>query len=196
MEMISRGNSKSFNKNPEIVTKTMNKEDKYSHIVPLDVLICLLSPYLRHTTQTMVLKEGNNPHLCYNASTTKKPTDIVINQITPVAREAATTFGRVRIQLNIDIYNTRISCLVAVIFLLMGDIKACFQFACIHADLTGEFGFIANDNYNLATAMVLGSTTSASSWEPFQRAIETLLEVYAKQPDIVSKQEKYLDVIG
>jgi hypothetical protein len=55
MEMILRGNSKSFNKNPEIVKKTINKEDRYSHIIPLDILICLLSPYLRLTTQTMVL---------------------------------------------------------------------------------------------------------------------------------------------
>jgi hypothetical protein len=56
MEMISRGNSKSFNENLEIVKKTMNKEDRYSHVVPLDILICLLSPYLRHTMQTIVFK--------------------------------------------------------------------------------------------------------------------------------------------
>jgi hypothetical protein len=85
MEMVSRGSLKSFNENPEIVKKTMKKEDRYSHAVPLDILICLLSPYLRHTMQTMVIKEGKNPCLCYNASTTKKPTDIVMNQITPVA---------------------------------------------------------------------------------------------------------------
>ncbi len=85
MEMILRGNSKSFNENPEIVKKTMNKEDRYSHVIPLDILICLLSPYLRHTMQNMVLKEGKNPCLCYDASTTKKPTDIIMNQITPVA---------------------------------------------------------------------------------------------------------------
>ena len=54
IEMISRGNSKSFDENPDIVKKTMNKEDRYSHVVPMDALICLLSPYLRHTTQTMV----------------------------------------------------------------------------------------------------------------------------------------------
>jgi hypothetical protein len=126
MEMISRGNSKIFNKNPEIVKKTNDKEDRYSHVVPLYILICLLSPYLRHTTQTMVLKEGKNPCLCYDASTTKKPTDIVTNQITTVAREAPITFGRVKIQLYIDIYNTRISYPLAVIFLAIGNIKACF----------------------------------------------------------------------
>ncbi len=71
--MILRGNSKSFNNNPEIVKKTMNKEDRYSQGVPLDILICLLLPYMRHTTQTIVIKEGKNPHLCYNASTMRKP---------------------------------------------------------------------------------------------------------------------------
>jgi hypothetical protein len=104
----------------------MNKEDRYSHVVPLDTVICLLSPYLRHTTQAMLLKEGKNPHLCYDASTTKKPTDIIMNQITLVAQEAPITFGRVKIQLYIDIYNTRISYPLAVIFLAMGNIKACF----------------------------------------------------------------------
>jgi hypothetical protein len=103
MEMILRGNSKSFNKNPETVKITMNKEDRYRHVVPLDILICLLSPYLRHTMQTMVIKEGKNQCLYYDASTTKKPNDIIMNQITPVAQEAPITFGRVKIQLYIDI---------------------------------------------------------------------------------------------
>jgi hypothetical protein len=62
--------------------------------------------------------------------------------------------------------------------------------------LTGAFGFIANDYYNMATAMVFGSTTSASSWELFQRVIEILSEVYANQPDLIVKHNKYLDMIG
>jgi hypothetical protein len=126
MEMILRGNSKSFNKNPEIVKKTMNKEDRYGHVVPLDTLICLLSPYLRHTTQTMVLKEDKNQCLCYDTSTTKKPTDIIMNQITPVAKEAPIIFGRVKIQLCIDIHNTRIDYPLAIILLAMGNVKTCF----------------------------------------------------------------------
>jgi hypothetical protein len=85
MEMISRGNSKSFNDDPEIVKKTMNIEDRYSPVVPLNILICLLSQYLRHTRQTMVIKEDKNPCLCYDASTMRKPTDIIMNQVTPVA---------------------------------------------------------------------------------------------------------------
>ncbi len=126
MEMTSRGNSGSFNDNPEVVKKTMNREDRCSHAVPLGILICLLLPYLRHTTQIMVIKEGKNPHLCYDASTTRKPTDIVMNQVTPVTQEAPITFRKVKIQLYIDIYNTIISYPLAIILLAIGDIKACF----------------------------------------------------------------------
>jgi len=35
LTMIEQGNSKSFNENPELVLKTMNKEDRYSHLLPL-----------------------------------------------------------------------------------------------------------------------------------------------------------------
>jgi hypothetical protein len=83
----------------------------------------------------------------------------------------------------------KISYPLAIILLAIGDIIACFQFARIqiHTDLMGACGFIADDYYNLATAMVFGSTTLASSWEPVQRAIEILSEVYANQPDLVVK---------
>jgi hypothetical protein len=50
--------------------------------------------------------------------------------------------------------------------------------------------------YNLATAMVFGSTTSASSWEPFQQGIEALSVAYADHPDLVIKQKYYLDMIS
>ncbi len=98
----------------------------------------------------------------------RKPTDIIMNQVTLlVAWEAPITFGKVKIQLYIAIYNTRISYLLAIILLAMGDMKACFQFAWVHADM-GAFGLIADNYYKLATAMVFGSSTLASSWEPFQ----------------------------
>ncbi len=53
------------------------------------------------------------------------------------------------------------------ILLGLADIKACFLFAQIHADMTGAFGFIVDELFNLAMAMVFGSTASASSWEAF-----------------------------
>jgi hypothetical protein len=82
--MIQRGNSKSFNENQDLVIKTMNKEDRYSHVLPFDELLCAASPYCRHTTQTLVIKQGKNDRLAFDASTTRLPTDIILNQITPI----------------------------------------------------------------------------------------------------------------
>ncbi len=119
-----------------------------------------------------------------------------MNQVTPVSCEAPINFGHVKIQLYIDIYNTRISHPTATILLEMANIKACFCFPRIHPDLTGAFGFMAGSYYNLATAMVFGSTTSASSWEPFQRAIEALSVVYADCTNLVIKHKYCLDMIS
>ncbi len=53
LEFISCGNSKIFVENPQLVQKTMNKEDCYSHLVPMDPLLCLC-----HTTQSIVIKDA------------------------------------------------------------------------------------------------------------------------------------------
>jgi hypothetical protein len=45
IEIIERGNSKSFNNNTNLVLKTMNKEDWYSHLILLDEIMCRFSPY-------------------------------------------------------------------------------------------------------------------------------------------------------
>jgi hypothetical protein len=135
--------------------------------VPIDEDISCASAYLRHTIQTMVMKLGKNNHLVWDGTTIPLALDIVMNQVTPVTCEAPVTFGQVKNQLYINIYNMCVSHPNDVILLGMADIKACFCFPKIHPDLTGAFGFMAGGYYNLATAMVFGSTTSASSWEPF-----------------------------
>ena len=130
--MIRRENLKSFDDNADLVRKAMNKEDQYSHIVLINEDICRASAYLRHTTQTVVTKPGKNNHLVWDGTTTLLPLDIMMNQVTPVTREAPITFGHVKNQLYIDFYNTRISHLNDTILLGMADVKACFRFPRIH----------------------------------------------------------------
>jgi hypothetical protein len=113
------------------------------------------------------MKPGKNDRLVWDGTTTLLALDIVMNQVTPVNHKAPITFGQVKLQLYINIYNTRISHPYVVILLGMADINACFCFPRIHPDLTGAFEFLAGDFYNLATAMVFESTTSSSTWEPF-----------------------------
>jgi hypothetical protein len=69
LEFISLGNLKSFVGNPQLVQKTMNKEDRYSHLVLMDPLLCKLSPYLNHTMQSIVIKDGRNDCIVWDGST-------------------------------------------------------------------------------------------------------------------------------
>ena len=112
--------------------------------------MCTFSPYCGHKTQTLVIKPGNNDRLFWDASTTFLPTNIVMNQVTPVDNKAPITFGTTKMKFLIDIYNTKISFPDALIFLDTADIKACFRFWRIHADLTCAFGFIAGGYFLLA----------------------------------------------
>jgi hypothetical protein len=65
----------------------------------------------------------------------------------------------------------------------------------IHPDVTGAFGFMAKNLYFLAMSMVFGSNTFASSWEPFQRAIEALIIEYSTRSDLIEKHKHLLDML-
>jgi hypothetical protein len=47
----------------------MNKEDCYSHLVLMDLLLCKLSSYLRHTMQSIVIKDGKNNCIVWDGLT-------------------------------------------------------------------------------------------------------------------------------
>ncbi len=49
--------------------------------------------------------------------------------------------------------------------------------------------------YNLATAMVFGSTASASSWEALRRAIKALTKGFANRPNLVVRHKKFIDML-
>jgi hypothetical protein len=96
--------------------------------------------------------------------------------------------------LLIRIYNWRISYPRMKIFLALADITAYFRFLRIHADLTGAFGFMAENLFFLAS-MVFGSNASVSSWEPFRRAIQSLVPVYLMRTDLISNHKSLLDML-
>jgi hypothetical protein len=118
-----------------------------------------------------------------------------MNQVTPVAKEAPVMFGHVKSQIYMDIYNAHISYPTATILLVLADVKAYFQYPRIHTNLTGAFGFIADELYNLATATVFGLTSSASSWEVFRQAIKSLTKGFANRPNLVIRHKKFIDML-
>ena len=96
-----------------------------------------------------------------------------MNEVTPTDLERIITFEYVHMLFCIWIYNLRISFPVEDILLVFVDISSCFSWPHIHPDLVGVF-FIIGLMFYAANVMVFGSIVSATSWEPFRRAISAL----------------------
>lgn len=197
---FDRGNQPSYTQNPKIATKTLNKEDKKSHLVPIYQEVALFSPYCRHTPQGMVIKPGANPRVVWDGSTRYSEDDITMNSLSSIDLEAPITFGSVESEFDNYLYQLRVSYPSHNILMGTVDIASCFRFGRIPPELAGAFGFLAGDGlYCLANAMVFGHKASANSWEPFRRTIEELTVVLANAPELaatlVKKHRHYLDMI-
>jgi hypothetical protein len=77
--------------------------------------------------QIIIIKDGKNNCIVWDGLTVTRPTDIVMNQVTPVTLEAPVMFAHFKSQIYTDIYNMRISYPAATIFLGLADVKACFR---------------------------------------------------------------------
>ena len=195
LSVIKKGNQPTFLANPEVAAKTMNKEKRYSHLIALRSWVVYFSPYLRCTPQGMREKRGKF-RVIFDASTQSHQNELVLNQVTDSEFEAIIDFGESKMKLYSSIYNWRISFPNEVIYLVLADISACFRYPRIAADLTGAFGFMFEKLYFLSTSHVFGSNTSASSWEPFRRAIKNSIPIYFFRDDLVIKHKDLLDALS
>ena len=163
----------------------------------LEQRVCYFSPYLRHTPQGLIIKLGKNPRMVWDGSTMKTPVDVVMNEITSVDDEAEITFGDVKMFYLTYLYNLRVSYPDQDIFMFGADVKACFCFPRLAPDVAGAFGFLAQNFYCLPTAMVFGSNTSATSWEPLRRGIEGLtVKLAGKADELVEKHKDLIDMVS
>ena len=196
MKMIQRGNQPSVEANMEVVTETMNKEERNSHVVPFPIWMCSFSPFANHVSQGIVFKDGSDPRLVWDGTTKLDKDDVVTNDYVPTADEPPITFGRTLRDFSAHLYNTRVSYPDKEISIAAADIKACFRWPRMFPDFAAPFGFIITGLYYfISTAMVFGARVSASSWEPFRRTIETMSRHYFLDTSLVDKYKPYTDMV-
>ena len=196
MRMIRHGNQKSILNNQEEIRKTMNKEEKHCHIVPFFPFVCRFANMAQCVPQGMVLRIGSDPRIVWDGSTKIEPNDVVMNDIIPMELEAPTTFGGSKEKYIAHIYNTRASYQNENIDLAAADVKCAHRYPRVAPDLAAAFGFYIQGMYfSITTAVVFGSVASASSWEPFRRAIEVMTRQYSMRTDLVKKHKALLDMV-
>ncbi len=116
-----------------------------------------------------------------------------MNHETLTNNKAIINFGKAKTYPLANIYNWCISYPNEIIYLALANITAYFCFPQISADVTGAFGFIAKELYFILTSHVFGSNTSASSWEPLCRAIQSMITVYLQRDNLIIKHKSLLD---
>ena len=186
---VSRRNLPSVAQHSDLVAKTLAKEVRNSHLIPMARWVCTCSPWGRHVPQNIQIKPKKKPRLIWDGSTRMFWDETSMNMATPMDLEMEITFGTAFTDLCIWIWNLRISYPDEDIFLAFLDISSCFRFPRIFPDLVGAFGFIVGPIFYAANAGVFGSVASASSWEPFRVAIAALATAYFFLPDLAAKHD-------
>ena len=80
--MFERGNQNVVLDNPDLVNTIINKEDRYSHLVPLRQWVCRLGPHLQYKSQGII----DLKRLIWDKSTNISALDLVLNDLTPIMR--------------------------------------------------------------------------------------------------------------
>ena len=198
MARLDMGNQPSIERNEELVRKTINKEDRYSHVLPMARWIPRFSPYCRHNYQGLITKNGKG-RVVWDETTIPRdaPHLTVINRIAPRDDIIQVSYGDVPKRFMMSILNIRASFPDEEIFIPAADITACFRTNKTHPDLTGALGFILQDHYHLSTSMVFGHVESASVWEPTRRILEKMTLVEFNGPkDLEQIHKYYLDMLN
>ncbi len=81
-EIIVLGNQQIFHMYPELVTKTMNKEERKSHLIALKLWVLHCLPFCRSTVQGIQIKLGNYPRIIWDGSTKTRALQWHLNEMT------------------------------------------------------------------------------------------------------------------
>ena len=192
---VRRGNSPSIAANWPSVLKTLAKEVRNKHLMVFPRWMVRASPFANHVPANVIVRRGKKDRLIWDGSTKQAAHEVTMNEVTPIANEAEITFGHMYLAFIVWIWQLRISFPDEDILLAFLDISSCFRFPRIFADVVGAFGFVIGPWFFAPNAMVFGSVTSASSWEPFRRAIAAVALAGFFVSALVAKHKSLLDMI-
>ena len=197
---INHGNGTSVTKHWPDVYKTLVKEVRNHHLMTFMRWTLRASPYAHHVPQEFIppkpaVKDQppKKGRFVWNGTLKWMAALWTMNELTNTAKEAPITFGYAYMAFCIWIWNLRITYPDEDLLLAYIDISSCFRYPRIFSDLVGAFGFMVGPWYFAANAMVFGSTTSATSWEPLRRAIVGVATACFHRPWLKIKHKFYLD---
>ena len=118
---LRKGNQHTFHQHPKVTAKTMNKEEKNSHVLPFKLWVIYFSPHCRATPQGKREKHGKF-RVIFDSSTQTSPDEVVHNHETTTDFEEEIDFGQPKLKFFINIYNWRVSYPTETIYLALAEV--------------------------------------------------------------------------
>ncbi len=106
----------------DVVTKTINKKDRRSHLLPVNLRVHYFSPWCCHTSQGILIKTSKNSCVIFDALMKGDPHKVIFNDMTTTDFKAIITFGEAKLLLPQWIYNWRINHPNSKIYVAHADI--------------------------------------------------------------------------
>jgi len=191
------GNHVSITSRPELVEKTLNKEERNNYSLPFPSWTARFIPNLHVSPSGIIIKPGKKDRIIFDASYHVDALSFSPNDWTKASDEPPIYYGDALIRHLRRIWNLRITYPNAIIYLWDDDVAASFRLIKYNPHVSTAFASIINSRLWIPVGQVFGGNTSAQNFEGVAMARECLSEHLScqKYSHLIHKHHKILDLI-
>jgi len=173
-DYLRYGNHASITSRPDLVQKSLVKEEKYNYVLPFPGWMARFVPNLHVSPEGIIVKEGKKDRIIYDASFHVHPLSFCPNDWTSVHDEPPIYYGSALYRHLSWIWNLRISYPAHVIYLWDDDVSGAFRIVKYNPEVASAFSAMVNQKLWIPVGQVFGGNTSAQNFEGIARARECL----------------------
>ena len=195
LKYIIYGNHKLVLKNPDLIRKAINKEDRLNYAMPFPCWIIHFIPNLHVTPSGIVIKPGKNDRLTYNSSIKLDWDSQPIKNITNLLLEPDLIYGSAYERHLIQVWNLRISYPTNDILLWDDDVTGAFRHGKFNPEIIGAFAFMLLQLLIIPCGLQFGCTFSPANFKPLARSRQQLAESLSDDVSLLDTHKEYLDTV-
>jgi len=191
------GNHVSISARPELVEKTLNKEERNNYSLPFPSWTARFIPHLHVSPSGIIFKPGKKDRIIFDASYHVDALSFSPNDWTHAADEPPIYYGDALVRHLQRIWNLRITYPNAIIYLWDDDVAGAFRLIKYNPQISTAFASIINLRLWVPVGQVFGGNTSAQNFEGIAMARECLSEHLStkKFSYLIEKHKNILDLI-
>ena len=191
------GNHKSISTRPDLVAKTLNKEEKNNYTIPFPIWIARFVPHLHVSPEGIIIKEGKKDRIIFDASFHIRYDSQAPNDWTSKHDEPSITYGTALIRHLQQIWNLRITYPDDIIYLWDDDVAGAFRLVKYNPEIAQVFSALLHQHLWVPVGQVFGGNTSAQNFEGLAIAREYLSQHFSSPSfqHLVAKHSNILSPI-